>query len=271
MATKTLKCRTHEGGHFTVPSSRGRYPVRCTDQNVCDAHPALTGKRSRRENPSDARQSRLASRVARQQTSQNRRRRTEREAPAPEPKPAPRARQKASPVTVKHNPSVPLAYEARRLLEPLGWKVSGRAGEDAAEDLDYPASDGPWAVVTAKRGTETISLTWVNGKLTKQDYSMFPTDKPTLPGMPRKKLSFEPDEMDDSGLIKALSGKTVTWWNVTGQSKEKATMPHRTDQRIKIEHLMNGHGDEAARIVSFVDQDGTGFRAFNINALVSVQ
>jgi hypothetical protein len=263
MAMKKVKCRLH-GGFFTVPVKAGRVPVKCSSDNICTMHPAYRA----------AQATGVAKAVARTlngaipKPTQNRRTRTVKQDPAPDPVKPRRTRQKATepPVVVQHNPSVPLAYEARRLLEPVGWKVTGKAGMDALEELGTDR-EGPWATVTGQRGTETLSLTWIAGKLTKQDYSMFPTDKPTVPGMPRKRLPFNPNELDDAGLVRAISGMKISWWNVMGQRRETATFPRRGDQRVKVERLMNGHGDQEARVVSFVDQDGTGFRAFNVNAL----
>lgn len=279
--TKQLKCRDH-GGIFTVPSSRGRYPVRCNEDNICDQHPeyVVYNKSANRVNRRNNKRSieEIAKRTSRtlrgempRKSVQNRRRRPELVEEAPTPRKTRKPRQKeAQPVVVRHNPSIPLAFEARRLLEPNGWAVKGRAGDDAIEDLDLNKPGG-WAMVNATRGNETITLTWVAGKLVKQDYSMFPSDIPTLPGMPRKRLPFEPSDIDDAGLIRAISGKKVIWWNVMGQRRETAIMPHRADSKLKIEHMINGHGEEQARIVTFVDQDGTGYRSFNVNALVNVQ
>lgn len=262
MAMKRVKCRLHPGGFFSVPVKAGRTPVKCSSDNICTAHPAYR-----------AAQATVTGVDKRFPPVQNRRTRVVKQDPAPEPVKPRRTRQKATeapPVVVQHNPSVPLAYEARRLLEPVGWKVTGKAGMDALGELGTDR-EGPWATVTGQRGTETLSLTWIAGKLTKQDYSMFPADKPTVPGMPRKRLPFNPNEMDDAGLVRAISGMKISWWNVMGQRRETATFPRRGDQRVKVERLMNGHGDQEARVVSFVDQDGTGFRAFNVNALLDAK
>lgn len=287
MELKQLKCRVH-GGYFKVARKAGRPPTKCSADNICDQHPAFSGATFKKTRTSSG--GRLPAKAV--AAPSRRRRRAEKvvETPTPKkPKPTLRGINRAAlntgsrcdcpelnanhekgiegcryatrgaPTVVHHNPSVPLAFEAKRLLEPLGWTVKG---------LPF---DGEGVVVTGQRGTETISLTWIKGKLVKEHYSMFPSDVPTVPGMPRKRLPFEPSEMDDAGLIKALSGKKVTWWNLLGQKRETVTMPHRADQKIKVERLMNGHGDETARIVSFVDQDGTGFRAFNVNALLDVK
>lgn len=222
---------------------------------LCDKHPSNVTK------PAPTRGGRLAQSLKGvKTTAQNRRRQPEPVVEAPEPKRAPRARQKASPVVIRHNPSVPLAFQAKKVLEPEGWQVK-------AEAFDEDAT----VVLTGSRGKEIISLTWVNGKLTKQDYSMFVGDKPELEGMPRPRLDFIVDDMSDMALVKELCGKKVTWWNRIGKSKETATFPARSDQRVKVEHLMNGSGHEEKRVISFVDQSGTGYRAFDAAALLSVR
>lgn len=236
MRMRVLTCRTH-GGQFKVQMGPGRSPTRCSEANPCDNVPAAPRRRTR----------------------------ATRAEPVSEPTKPRRARQKAtqSPNVVKPNPSVPLAFDARRLLEPEGWKISGRAYWD--ED------DQGVAVVTANRGKEIITLTWINAKLVSQDYAMFQSDKPSLDGMPKPRLSFSPDEISDIALIRELTGKKVTWWNRTGRSKETASFPH-VYEKVKIERLISGAGTDVVekRVVSFVDQSGTGYRAFDLSALLRV-
>jgi hypothetical protein len=160
-----------------------------------------------------------------------------------------------------------LAFQAKKLLEPQGWQAKGRAWIDShveGEPTEF------FATLTATRGEEMISFLWRNGKLVSQEYSMWSTDKPTQSGMPRKRLDFEPDELTDSALVKRLSGRKITFWNHLGKTTQIATLPRGVDKRIKVEHLMNGNGDEEHRVISFVDQAGTGFRAFYVDALLKV-
>lgn len=291
MRTKQLTCRVHQG-KFSYPVKPGRTPTRCANDNACDKHPAMTASQAVARTRRGAAPPRQAEKPA-----QSRRTRVKKveEAPTPrKPRPTLRGINRAalntgtqcscpemdgeqhekgiegckyatrkSPAVVKHNPSVPLAFEAKKLLEPEGWKVTARP---------YFDDDNMGCVVfTGNRGKEIITLTWVNGKLTNQDYSMFLSDNPSLEGMPKPKLDFIVDDMSDAALIQRLSGTKITWWNRTGRSKETAVMPSRADQRIKVEHLMNGSGTEEKRVISFVDQNGTGFRAFDAKALLRVQ
>lgn len=235
---RVLTCRVH-GGQFKVQMGPGRSPTRCSDANPCDNVPATPPRRRTR-----AVKVELVPR-------------------APRSVKARRAQQKATPEVIKPNPSVPLAFDARRLLEPEGWKITGRAYWD--ED------DQGVAVVTGSRGKEIITLTWINAKLVSQDYAMFQSDKPSLDGMPKPRLSFSTDEISDVALIRELTGKKVTWWNRTGRSKETASFPH-VYEKVKIERLISGAGTDVVekRVVSFVDQAGTGYRAFDLAALLKV-
>lgn len=157
------------------------------------------------------------------------------------------------------NRSVLVAQAARSELEALGWTAKGRGwtdGEDACAEL------------TATRGSETLVLTWRNGNVTSQDYSLWHT-KPSRNAMPKRRLKFNPDEMTDGELIRAISGMKVTWWNSLAQSEESYTIGTKT---LSIEHSFTANGDEdsARRIVKFVDMNGGGFRHFHVDALLKV-
>lgn len=238
---KIIQCREH-GGTFKIQPVRGRPPVRCGGKypsctRAGEQPRTATGIRSQREEETVAAARRRA--VAK----------------APE-----------SPVEPSEpsNVSVPLALNARAQLEPLGWKCTARGyfdhfnGRDNAGIVQFEAS----------RGSEKISILWVNGECIAQDYTLWDTDKASANGIPagKRKLSFNPDEMTDKELIERLSGMTVVWWNRLGQGEEKATLPNR----VQITHTYNGIGDEAPadRVITFVDMAGSGFRSFRVGALM---
>lgn len=157
------------------------------------------------------------------------------------------------------NRSVEVAQAARAELEAVGWNSKGR-GWTNGEDV--------YAELTANRGSETIVLTWCNGDLTGQDYSIWHS-KPSRNAMPKRRLKFNPDEMTDGELIRAISGMKVTWWNSLAKSEESFTVGTKT---LSIEHTFAANGDEdsAKRIVKFVDMNGGGFRHFHVDALLKV-
>jgi hypothetical protein len=164
------------------------------------------------------------------------------------------------------NPSLALAQEAKRRLEALGWTVKGRAW---VEDLMEDPNPAALAQVTAVRGDETISLTWQDGTLVDQNYSLW-SETPSDNGMPAKKLSFNPAEMTDGELVRAVSGMKVTWWNALARSNETAVV----GKKLTIEHIYdtieNGGTDAVKRLIKFVDLNGSGFRAFHVDALLKV-
>lgn len=251
MATEMqrLPCREH-GGIFLRTPTRGRKPVSCSTENPCNRAKSVQqhGATSRR-----LRAAELAEAVE-----------SRREVPAKKPS---RNVPAASSTIVRNNPSIPLAHEAKRLLEPQGWQLAGKAWYATDEET---GKEMAFSSVLGRRGEEVISFLWCNARLVSQNYSMWNSDKPSENGMPKKRLDFDPDDMSDVALIKRLSGRKVWWWNKLGKSAESATMPHGADKRIKVEHLMDGNGQEEARIISFVDQSGTGFRDFNVGALLKV-
>lgn len=173
----------------------------------------------------------------------------------------------AGPVTVKHNPSITHARVAREQLEPLGWELKGRAWFDPRMDSGTEPDEG-WAEVVAARGTETLILRWCNGKLIDQVYNVWNEEKPSENGRPKSRLSFDPDEMSDVELVRAISGQKITWWNRIAKNTESAII----GEKVQIEHaFIGGTGDETARIVKFLDATGRGgFRAFHVGAMMKL-
>jgi hypothetical protein len=316
MNYKTLQCREH-GGSFEVVAKRGRQRVRCTEDNVCDMHPALQQKkvspavkrgikaatanprRVPRKKPTDtelleANQARFKKphttipvdaslRVSKYCKCSNLdRERHERgiegckyatrgapvvvkRAPTKGGQLAqslkgvitePEKASEAPKTVVRHNPSIQFARKAKEQLEPLGWECKGRAWFDEAE---------AWSEVTATRGIETLIIQWKNGKLDSQNYLPWNEDIPQENAMPAHRLPFNPNEMTDSELIRAIAGCKVTWWNRIAQGDEHGVL----GDKIQIEHAFAG-GNESARIVKFADAESKRFRAFHVSALMKV-
>lgn len=93
--------------------------------------------------------------------------------------------------------------------------------------------------------------------------------KPSDNGMPKHALPFDPDELSDSELIRAISGMEVTWWNRIAKSRESATV---SPDKVNITHAYNATGDEVPgdRVITFVDYAGSGFRSFRAGALLKI-
>jgi len=274
--TKSLKCREHNG-NFMVEARRGRPPVKCNADNPCDAVQTAkrklakatgmheeqivirgTGKPTRKELAAERERLAVADKVA---VETNRRK----DALAAEIKS--RRSSVASEPRSPRNRSVPLAQAAKAELEAVGWTVQGRAYMmelDTEEDV----SPDEMAEITAVRGAESLVMVWSNGSLMSQDYSMWHS-KPSKNHMPARRLKFNPDEMTDNELIRAISGMKVTYWNTLGKSEESYVV---SGEKLSIEHFYSSNGDEdsARRMVKFIDLNGNGFRHFHVDSLLKV-
>lgn len=260
MERKAVQCREH-GGTFYIPVKRGRPPSRCSDGNPCDMvgkpavrrTTALARQDARTRPETGAQRSKRAANVkAAEKATQAR------EIP---PKKPTRNRPEAGPVTVRHNPSIVFARQAKDQLEPLGWNLKGRQWTDEDEIA--------WAEVTGTRGEETIAIRWADGKFVSQDYSLWDADKsPGQNNRPKSRLPFDPNEMTDDELARELAGRHVTWWNRLANNTETAII----GDKLKIEHTYTG-GNETARQIHFVDATPNHgkFRAFNVDALMKVK
>ena len=244
----SYNCRDH-GGTFLVQPKRGRPPVRCTEDNPCKP---------------DTRVSKLAKATGLREDQivitspvKPTRRQLAAERDALEAKDA-AERRAAKPPT---NKSVALAQACKAELEALGWTAKGRGW---VEESDGAAM----AQMTATRGSESLVITWNDGKLASQDYNLW-HNRRSLNGMPARKLKFNPDEMTDRELIRAISGMKVTWWNTLGKTEETYVV---SGDRLSIEHFYasNGEEDTGRRIVKFLDQNGNGYRHFHAEALLKV-
>jgi hypothetical protein len=124
-----------------------------------------------------------------------------------------------------------------------------------------------WAELTCSRDAETLIIRWQNGVLSSQDYSMEHL-KVADNNYPDRSLTFDPDEVTDSELVRMVKGMKVTWWNTIAGSKEAAIV----GGTVTIEHIFRDNGDEdnSKRIVKFLDHGGGGFRAFHASALLKV-
>ena len=259
-------CREH-GGTFYVPIRRGRPPVRCTEDNLC--------KQPGETQPKRARALSTAHDVVDSNTRRSAMSKTAR-APAPITT-AERKRTSAAirgVVTttekvdaVTHNMSVPLAQACKAELEALGWTAKGRGWIEEPDNPEAPST--LWmAQVTATRGSESLVITWCDGGLSRQDYSLW-HGRRSLNGMPARKLKFNPDEMSDRELVRAIAGMKVTWWNTLAKAEEYYVV---SGDKLSIEHFYSSNGDEdtGRRIVKFIDRNGKGYRHFHVEALIKV-
>jgi hypothetical protein len=240
MPNKRYTCRVH-GGVFSMPPRRGRPPVECTPEHKCTEYRPASKRSS---NTYSAAVKRAASRtetVSRPERVASAIKNRSQE-PAQEPDP--------------REGSVTKGLEAKALLEPLGWEVRG---------TPY---NGNGVRVHAVRGDERLVIVIEDGKVTAQDYSLWPV-KVEDTGKPASKLPFNPDEASDREVVAHLSGMKVQWWNQLRQGEETAIVG---TGKVKIEHLFNGNGEEppGSRIVSFIDHGGGGFRSFRLSALIKV-
>lgn len=229
MPNKRYTCRAH-GGVFSMPPRRGRPPVQCTDEHRCTEYQP-GNKYAETVKRAASRPERVASAI---------KNRSQEPAEAPDPRAA----------------SVDKGLEAKRLLEPAGWEVRG---------TPY---NGNGVRVHAVRGDERLVIIIEDGKVTAQDYTLWPADVDDT-GKPASKLPFNPDEASDREVVGHLSGMKVQWWNQLRQAEESAIVG---TGKVKIEHLFNGNGEEppGSRIVSFIDHGGGGFRSFRLSALTRV-
>lgn len=291
---KQVQCREH-GGMFSVPVKRGRPPVRCNPENVCDmakkpkngqataqvakrTSETLKGKmpvRSKVKPETVAEAAREDAKPKRSTLPKDAGLRTSKWCKCPEQGgerhekgiEGCRYAAKGAPVIVRHNPSVNLGRLAKEKLTPLGWNVVGRAWFEVDITTEEPSDRIGFAEITATRGTETLVIRWKDGKLENQVYNLWDEEKPSNNGKPRSRLPFDPDETTDPDLIRFISGQKVTWWNRIAGSTEHAII----GEKVQVEHaFVGGTGDEVARIIKFNDKSSGSFRAFHVAALMKV-
>jgi len=228
MTVKRVKCREHDGW-FTIVVKAGRPPVKCLEDNRCDAFTPAKRHVVTRENTASAAEKRASVITA--------------------------------PVKPPANKSVPLAVACKAELDALGWTGKGRGWIEESDDAMM-------AEVTAVRGSESLVITWNDGKVIRQDYNLW-HNRRSLNGMPPSKLKFNPDEMTDRELVRQISGMKVTWWNTLGKTEESYVV---SGDKLSIEHFYasNGEEDTGRRIVKFLDQNGNGYRHFHAEALIKV-
>jgi hypothetical protein len=236
-----INCRDH-GGTFERPAKRGRPPVRCSDDNMCSAHPANKPRKTRAQ-------------VVDAGVATNRRKAS----PLPQALQAP-VKPPQSPVEALTEvpASVSKALETKALLEPQGWTCHAKRTDDGY-GVEFHAS----------RGIERIAiLINSNGTVASQEYTLWDTQKPSTNELPSgaRKLPFNPDEMTDKELVTMLKERTVIWWNRISKKEESATIP----AKVQVTHTFNGHDDEVPgdRVITFVDMMGGGFRTFRQGALM---
>lgn len=256
-------CRAH-GGTFFVPIRRGRPPVKCTEDNPCKQDNERAPKRTRREAVEAAMPIGKTAKAPAPVTTEERKRNSEAIRSI-----AKHTGLRESQIVITNpgsNRSVLLAQAAKAELEALGWTAKGRGWIEQPGDPELPTTL-EMAEVTAVRGSESLVITWNDGTAYRQDYNLWHSRR-SLNGAPARKLKFNPDEMTDRELVRAIAGMKVTWWNVLGKSEES----YAVGDRISIEHFYADNGDEdtGRRIVKFIDRNGRGYRHFHVEALLKV-
>ncbi len=239
MPNKRYTCRAH-GGVFSMPPRRGRPPVQCTPEHKCTEYRPKKASDGtvNRSNTYTAAEKRAVSRPERVASAIKNR------SQEPAETPDPRAG------------SVTKGLEAKGLLEAVGWEVRG---------TPY---NGNGVRVHAVRGDERLVIVIEDGKVTAQDYTLWPAQVEDT-GKPATRLPFDPEEASDREVVAHLSGMKVQWWNQLRQAEESAIVG---TGKVKIERFFEGTSEQAqgARIVSFIDHGGGGFRSFRLNALTKV-
>lgn len=274
---KTIQCRDHEGGTFQIPSQRGRPPVRCSAQNPCTVSP-LTVARAKSPRRTSIERETPPARSTRQATPAQIKRAAERAATEPRMTKAERdaavlqaakrrvlqtstVKAPSSAVVVRtgDTPSVAKAKAARELLAPLGWHCTARVMLPDTDQIE----------LTASRGEELLNIIWRDGELKGQHYSLWNTLKPSANKTPAHSLPFDPDEMPDRGLVDAIRGMKVTWWNRIAKSEETAVV---SPDKVAVVHTFNGTSEEvpADRVITFTDYSGSGTRSFRVGALLKI-
>lgn len=243
MITKKIKCREH-GGYFRVEVRRGRPPVRCTEENSCDAQTIAQPKRG---NQAAVRTGRATVVAAQSKTPTS--------AATPASASASAKGDRANWVEGRAATTKKINEIFKELIV-LGW------------DARRSWIDNTSAELTATRGIEMLYVVVTNGKANTQ-YSLWDFEKPSTNGKPESKLPFDPDEIGDAELARYLVGNKVTWYNRLSGKTEDAFCG--TDN-IRVEHGYNAKGDEmpGERVIKFVDADQLKFRAFRLDSLIKV-
>jgi len=249
MAMKRIKCRTH-GGFFTVEARRGRPPVKCTEDNKCNAQTidkapstkARTGQQALADSPTHRVEGQSKTRTS-----------VVTDAPSSASETSP---QGASWVASKAATTKEINRLFRQVIE-LGW------------DATRAWIDDNHAEITATRGEEMLYIVVTKGAVLSQTYSLWHFDKPSLNGKPAHNLPFDPDEIGDGELARFLVGMKVTWYNRLSGKEESGYCGR---ENIRIEHGYDARGDEipGQRVIKFIDADRRNFRAFYLDALLKV-
>lgn len=263
MEKRRITCREH-GGYFYVTPRRGRPPVKCTEENKCtgtrnvpsESAVSVRGSRKGTRSGTTPAPTEVATRKTRSSgaTAANS---TVSATPA-----TTRKRASSAVDGSNDNQTLAMAKHSKELLEEMGWTVRGKFWHEG---------DDVYASVTAARGPEMFYGVFKNSQQITSDYSLWNLEQPQKNANPYgKNLPFDPDEIGDSDLVRMLIGQRVTWYNRLSQKLETAFCGKDT---LTVEHIYDGYGDETpgARIIKFVDSvNGTGYRAFRLDALTHV-
>lgn len=261
--TKSLKCREHNG-NFTVEARRGRPPVRCTDENPCDGVKAKRNRVVTRDNTYSAAEKSASVRPTRKALAAERaaleeadtKKRLAKATGLRESQIVIKPAETNSEPRSQASPGLSAAKAAKADLEEMGWTAEGKGA-------------GNLITVTATRGAESLVITFgVDGRLISQDYSLWHADS-RKNAMPNRRLKFDPNEMTDGELVRAILGTKVTYWNSLAKAEESYVV---SPDKLSIEHHFDARGNEdtGKRIIKFLDNNGGGFRHFHAEALLKV-
>ena len=278
MKTVPVQCRTH-GGIFRAPKRPGRRPVKCSAERPCtkasgqestEDKPTLSNNR-RYLRTSTLKPGKVTVRTvdALERVDSGVTTAVERIASSVRKRQSAVAQQESPTESIQsraENKTLFLAMQAKEELVAKGWEVVGEAWLD--EEHDY-------ASITATRDEELITALWRNGEAVSQEYSLWDNGNmakniPAKQPEPNKALGFDPDELSDVELLRAIAGQKVKWLNRISGGTESAIMDPGA---IQIQHTyVGGTADEnpGDRIIKFVDK-GFGYRAFYVKQLSAVE
>lgn len=283
-----VECRTHKG-IFRVVKKPGRRPVKCNVKNPCTKAsgqestqdkpvlpPGRRDLRMRTVTPGKVTVSRVEQVASHIKNNRIAERRLAEKAGVVENVSAVGRRIKAratqqEPSTESvqkppENATLFLAMKAKEQLAANGWEVLGEAWLDDGHD---------YAALNATRGEELITALWRDGEAISQEYSLWDNGNmaknvPAKQPEPNTKLGFDPDELSDVELLRAINGQRVKWVNRISGGEESAVIDAKM---VQIQHTyIGGTADEnpGDRIVKFVDK-GRGYRAFYVKQLCAVE
>jgi len=145
--------------------------------------------------------------------------------------------------------------------------------------------------VEALRGDEVLLVIWNGGRWEPYDSSYTEGDKekmvpnlatalrilaePPFVNGHRKFVPFSVDGATDEEVFDAVIGRRLTWLNsLTNELENARLLPDGRSPKTGKPYHIHTHlteSSEGRRILTFVDQDGSGFRSVALDALIRVR